>query len=338
MMNPKRSDVTLRDVARHAGVSHQTVSRVINENDHVNPETRDRVMQAIAELGYRPNAIARSMAQGRSYKLACLSPNLTDFTFAAIIEGAEREARQHGYFLLPSSVQDVSTFEALAEELVSSHRVEGLMVIYPYMDERYCHLPENSPVVFVGAHPRSQQVNSVSLDSEYAARLATQHLVDLGHKKIAMVTGPMNEDSVHERLSGFKTVMVQNGTPPDPDLIHEGDWAASSGVDAVQDFLDTGKKFTAIFAQNDRMAIGVLSALRHKGIRVPEDVSVVGFDDMPLASYFDPPLTTIRQDFTAIGEQAVHVLMNKIEKPGTPLENRVLSAELIVRGSTCPLR
>ena len=179
-----RARVTIRDVAARAGVSHQTVSRVINHNRRVSPETRAAVQAAIAELGYRPNAMARSMARGRSGVLACISPNLTDYTFASIIDGAEREARRRGYFLLSASAPDEDTFVALIDELVTSRRAEGIMVINPYADGRHTRLPQDYPLVFAGARPRTEAANSVALDDEEAAHLATKHLIDLGHRQI----------------------------------------------------------------------------------------------------------------------------------------------------------
>ena len=169
-----KSKPTLRDVAKLAGVSHQTVSRVINQNERVSPETRARVDDAIARLGFSPNAIARSMAQGRSHTLACLSPNLTDYTFASIIESAETEVRQSGFFLLSASAPNETTFATLVEQLVARRRTDGLMVINPYTDQRHTHCPKNFPTVFVGARPREQAANSVALDDEHAARVATQ--------------------------------------------------------------------------------------------------------------------------------------------------------------------
>ena len=171
--------VTIRDVAAHAGVSHQTVSRVINDSERVLPETRERVMAAIDELEYYPSALARSMASGRSHTVACLSPNLTDFTFASLINGAETESRRHNYFWLSSSVPDVASFVELVSELVTSRRVEGLVVINPYADDRHKRLPDDFPVVFIGARPREGEYSSVALDDETVGYEATRHLLDV---------------------------------------------------------------------------------------------------------------------------------------------------------------
>ncbi len=333
----KRTHVTIRDVASQAGVSHQTVSRVINNNERVSPETRARVLDAINQLGYKPNAIARFMAKGRTRSLACLSPNLTDYTFACIIEGAETEARQSNYFLITASAPDEDTFRCLVEELVASRRTEGLLVINPYIDGRHLDLPQFVPIVFVGAHPRSEEVDSVALDDWGAAHMAVRHLLELGHRRIALITGPQVEDCTQDRLAGYQAALRSAGVEPDPALMVEGDWSATSGFEAVAKLCARGINFTALFAQNDRMAIGAIRALRERGARVPQDVSVIGFDDLPLASYFDPPLTTMRQDMFGIGREAARLLIRALEDPASPRRQLRLPAELVVRNSTAPV-
>ena len=203
---------TIRDVARLAGVSHQTVSRVINQSADVTPETRERVEAAIMELDYRPSAIARSMARGETRTLACISPNLTDYTFASIIEGAELEARNQGYFMLSSSAADPESFNDLLEELVGHRRVDGLIIINPYADNRHKYIPEDFPLVFVGAYSRDGSVCSVSLDDVKVAFDATQHLLSLGHRRIAMITGPMEEDCSCDRTEGYRRAMHKAGS------------------------------------------------------------------------------------------------------------------------------
>ncbi len=332
----KTAKPTIRDVAALAGVSHQTVSRVINESERVSPETRQKVEQAIEQLGYQPNAIARDMARGSTRILACLSPNLTDYTFASLIEGAEAEARRLGYFLLAASAPDAATFATLVEQLVASRRTEGLLVINPYADERHAFLPTTVPVVFLGARPHREKVDSVSLDELAAGQAATRHLIDLGHRQIAHLTGPSVEDCSQDRLAGYQAALQQAGLPVDPGLIRETDWSATSGYQAVQAWLAGGQQFTALFAQNDRLAVGAIRALRDAGLRCPADVSVVGFDDIPLASYFDPSLTTMRQDIELSGKEAASLLVRRLEDPAAPVIHQVLQAELVVRCSTNP--
>jgi len=329
-----QSRATIRDVAALAGVSHQTVSRVINDGVRVRPVTRQRVEAAIAELDFRPNAIARFMATGSTRTFTCLAPNLTDYTFACIIEGAEHAARRAGYYLLSASAADEDAFATLVDQLVASQRTEGLLVINPYADGRHHQLPDDVPTVFVGARPREEAVDSVALDDEGAARIATEHLLSLEHRRIATICGPMSEDCSQDRLAGYQAALAAAGLAVDSDLIVEGDWSATSGHEAYQRLVRLPEPPTAIFAQNDRMAIGVLRAAREAGLRVPDELAVIGVDDMPLASYFDPPLTTMRQDLVEIGCQAAHLLIRAVENPGAERQHLRLPAELIVREST----
>ena len=332
-----RSRITIRDVAAHAGVSHQTVSRVINGSQAVRPSTQARVEQAIAELGYHPDALAQSMARGRSGYLACLSPNLTDYTFASIIHGAETEAREHGYFLMSASAPDAETFAGLIAELTESGRAEGIIVINPYADDRHQFLPTDFPTVFAGARPRQEAADSVALDDVAVARLVTEHLLEMGHRRIGMVTGPPSEDCSQDRKAGYQDALCTVELDIEPSLIVEGDWLAASGYEAFQHFFNLSDPPTAVFAQNDQMAVGVLRAARDAGLLVPDELSVIGIDDIPLAAYFAPPLTTVRQDFSAIGRQAARLLIRAVQEPQTEHEHLLLPGEFILRRSTTEL-
>lgn len=325
---------TIRDVARQAGVSHQTVSRVINGSEDVLPETRALVKAAIDQMGFRPSAIARSMARGQTHTLACISPNLTDYTFASVIEGAQTEARQHKYFILSSSASDPQSFHELIDELVGHRRVDGLIVINPYSDERFKYIPRDFPVVFVGARSHDETICSISLDDEKLAYEATHHLLSLGHTRIALITGPMEEDCSQDRTEGYQRALREAGIPIDETMIVEGDWSATSGQSALLSFVEQGRTPTAVFAQNDRMAMGVLHAARDVNLKVPTQLAVIGVDDMPLASYFDPPLTTMRQDMPLIGQKATRMLLDIIENKHTPARHLKLPAQLVVRHST----
>lgn len=329
-----RSHVTIRDVAAHAGVSHQTVSRVINGHDAVSPDTRARVQQAIDELGYQPNAIARSMARGRTGMLACIAPNLTDYTFASLIDGAERAARRHDFFLLAAAAPDETIFAALIEQLVTGRRVEGLIVINPYADGRHRHLPQNFPVVFAGARPREDAITSVALDDVAAGQMATAHLLQHGHRHVALITGPMAEDCSQDRLAGYEAALTAAGQSAQPALIVEGDWSAISGYHAFMELLHAGQRPTAVFAQNDQMAVGVIRAALENGIAVPDQLSVIGVDDIPMASFYTPQLTTLRQDFGEIGQLAAKLLRHAIRRPESHSQHLQLPAQLIVRQST----
>lgn len=343
-----RSRVTIRDVAALAEVSRQTVSRVTNGSQSVSPATRARVEQAIATLGYRPDASARSMARGRSGYLACISPNLTDYSFASIIEAAEAEAREHGYYLMSTSAPDVATFAQLMTDLTESGRAEGVMVVNPYSDERHQYVPAAFPTVFTGARPREDGADSVMLDDVAVARQITDHLISLGHRRIGMVTGPPAEDCTQDRSRGYYEALAAAGIDPDPDLIVEGNWLPASGYEAFQhwfaaagpSYSDNGRplsgdeKPTALFAQNDQMALGVLRAAGDAGVVVPDELSVIGVDNIPLAAYFSPPLTTVHQDFARIGQLAARLLIRVVEAQADEHEHHLLSGEMIIRRST----
>lgn len=332
-----RSKVTIRDVASYAGVSHQTVSRVINGSRSVRPSTRARVEEAIVALDFRPDALAQSMARGRSGYLACLSPNLTDYTFSSIIDAAETEARENGYYLMSASAPDAETFRHLIEDLVQSGRTEGIMVINPFADDRHHYLPKGHPVVFAGARPRKEAADSVALDDVSVALASTNHLLDLGHRHIGMVTGPGGEDCTQDRTQGFLQALEQAGLDFEAAPIVEGNWLPDSGYRAFKQFFVLDQRPTAIFAQNDNMAVGVLRAARDAGLLVPDQLSVIGVDDIPMAAYFAPPLTTIRQDFSAIGRQAARLLVRAVNEPEAAKEHLLLPGQMIIRRSTAAL-
>ena len=337
----KRKRATIKDVAALAGVSRQTVSRVLNNQDYVAEETRARVLSAIETLGYRPNAVARSMVAGHTCTLGCISPNLTDYTFASIIEGAQTEARRQNYFVLTGSAPNESDVEPLLEEMLR-RRVDGLLVLNPRADGRYrCFLPlieKGLAVVYVGNSPEYEPVSSVRCNDREGGFQAIGYLIDLGHTAIATLSGPQNEECALDRQEGYRQALSQAGLSYDPSLMISGDWSATSGYRATQRLLEAGCRFSAIFAQNDRMAIGAIRALREAGYRVPDDVSVIGFDDIPVASYFDPPLTTLHQLLGESGRQAARLLIETIQDPRHAPDHVLIPAHLVERASCVPLR
>jgi len=329
-----QSRKTIRDVATNARVSHQTVSRVINNSDQVSPVTRARVKSVIKELDYRPHAVARSLAIGRSCTFVCISPNLVDLTFAGILEGAEAEARGFEYMLVSSSAPDEDVFSALIDQLIPTSRVDGMIIINPYVDARHMLVPKGFPVVYVGSRSKNTSISSVALDDFEAGRAATQHLLDLGYRKISMVTGPRNEDCTQDRIAGYRLALEKAGLPDEERNIRTGDWSATSGYVAYKSLLSGGLQPTAVFAQNDLMAVGVMRAAREENIRIPSELSVIGIDDIPLASYFDPKLTTMKQDLVAIGREATRLLIDTIGNPNHQREHVKISPQLVLRNST----
>jgi LacI family repressor for deo operon, udp, cdd, tsx, nupC, and nupG len=209
-----------------------------------------------------------------------------------------------------------------------------MMVINPYVDDRYKKIPKNFPLVFIGSKARQGSIPSISLNDRLAAYEATQHLIQLGHRHIAMVTGPVVEDPVQDRCDGYSQALKDAGIEFDPSMVIEGDWSGSSGMDAIMHLIEVGRKPTAVFAQNDRMAVGVIQAARQMGIEVPKELSIIGVDDIPLASYFDPPLTTMHQDIVEIGRQAAKLLIESLEDPEVMPRFVSINANLVVRSST----
>jgi len=334
----EKNRVTLHDVAALAGVSHQTVSRVINNSDHVRPETRKRVEDAILELDYRPNAIARSMVRGSTHTLGCISPNLTDPVFANIIEGAQAEARRQGYFLLVGSASSVEDVQPLLDELLN-RCVDGLLILNARDDERYqLLLPligNGTPMVYIKNSPDGERVSSVRCDDIQGGYLATKHLIDLGHKKIGLILGRHNEQCTHERLEGYKKALQEASLPFRESLLIQGNWSSRSGTQAVEKLLEDADQFSAVFAMNDRMAAGALRGLRGAGYRVPEDYSLVGYDNVPLSELIDPPLSTVHQPLEEFGRQAAQIVIQSIRsgKKSSPVE-RCITPELIARNSS----
>lgn len=332
-----KSRVTLHDVAALAGVSHQTVSRVINNSTAVRPETRGKVEAAINELGYRPNIIARSMVSGKTRTLGCISPDLTNYVFAQIIESAQMEANRQGFFILTASAPTPKEFKPLLDELLNRW-VDGFMILNPKDDDRHALLEplhkKNIPVVFIKNSDDEEQVPFVVCNDKKGGYLAAKHLIELGHTKIATVLGPRNEECTNDRLDGFHQALEEAGVSPDIDLQIDGNWTAGSGFQAAAKLLNTNKEFTAVFTHNDRMAAGLIRGLREAGYRVPEDFSVIGYDDIPMAAFFDPPLTTIQQPLEQFGKQAARIIIEAIDTPKKDHEQVWLSPRLIER-KTC---
>lgn len=331
--------ITIHDVARDAGVSRQTVSRVINDRPDVASETRARVKEVIAKLGYQPNLIARSMKGRNTYTLGCITPNLIDYNFSRIVEAAQDEARRQNFFILTGSAPTENEVQPLLDEMLN-RQVDGFLVLNPRDDDRYKHIlsliERKIPVVYIKNTPNNELVSSVCLDDKLGGYLATQYLLQLGHTSIITILGPKNEECTLERLSGYRQAFAEAGKTPDENWILNGDWSAHSGRDAIRTFLEEKIPFSAIFAQNDRMAVGAIRMAREAGLSVPHDVSVIGYDDIPLTSFFDPPLTTIRQPMDQIGKISAQLLIETVKNINYEPRIVRLEPELIERNTCSP--
>jgi DNA-binding LacI/PurR family transcriptional regulator len=327
----------MADVARMAGVSHQTVSRVLNGSASVRPETRERVVRAVRELDYRPNSMARALVTGRSRTLGVVSFDTTLYGPASTLFGIERAAHSEGYFVSVASVTSLDRPSVLgAVEQLRDQGVDGVLLITPQETavEALLHLPRDMPVVAVEAGP-DEAVPVVAVDQVAGAAAATRHLLELGHRTVWHVAGPSDWLEARQRIEGWTTVLEEAGADVPPLLA--GDWSAQSGYDLGRR-LATVRDVTAIFAANDQMALGILRALHETGREVPGEVSVVGFDDIPEARFFTPPLTTVRQDFNEVGRQSLMLLLDEIGASQRSSERVVVPPEFKLRDSTAAPR
>jgi len=332
---PRKRRPVMSDVARLAGVSHQTVSRVINDSRHVRAETRERVEVAMRQLDYRPNSVARALVTGRSKTLGVVSFDTTLYGPASTLYGIERAAHDAGYFITIASLERLDRASVLeAIERLRMQGVDGILVIAPQEGGARALLqaPGGVPLVALEAGPHDV-VPLASVDQFAGARLATEHLLALGHRTVWHLSGPQGWPEATDRVRGWRDALEAAGAALPPAL--EGDWSARSGHELALRLVDD-PNVTAIFVANDQMALGALRALHESGRRIPRDVSVVGFDDIPEAPYFTPPLTTVRQDFDEMGRRGLRLLLDTISAPDGPPAHHEVVPELVVRASSGP--
>ncbi|SDZ50321.1 transcriptional regulator, LacI family [Asanoa ishikariensis] len=333
MPEGRRRPATMADVAREVGLSHQTVSRVLNDHPLVRPETRERVRKAIEDLGYRPNSAARALVTRRSQTLGVITFNSTLYGPASTLFGIEQAARDAGFVVSIDSLTALTaTSVRAALDRLAKQAVEGIIVIAPLSGtaEVLSALAGQLPAVVVegGAVPG---LGAVSVDQEAGARRVTRHLLDQGAATVWHVAGPGDWVEAEGRVLGWRRVLREAGAAVHRPL--RGTWSPSSGYQAGRRLADRGD-VEAVFVANDQMALGLLRAFHEAGVRVPGDVLVAGFDDVPEAAYFTPPLTTVRQDFTAVGRRSIELLVEQVAA-GRPLERRaVVPVELVVRQSS----
>lgn len=334
--NPPKH-VTMNDVADDAGVSYQTVSRVINEHPHVAAATRQRVMDAIERLDYRPNRMARTLVTNRSNTVGIVAFGSAFYGPSQMVVNIDRSLKERGYGFTMTTIRKMA-FDELRDAVheLQSRAVDGLALITPIHDidvERVRELCADTPFVMVDVAPGTT-VPSVVIDQTHGGRLAAEHLIALGHRRIAVIDGPLAWNDARLRHEAYEAVLREAGVEPGPSVA--SDWTSAGGYRGLRELLATEEPFTGPVVGNDQMALGALHALNERGFDVPGDVSVVGFDDVPEAAYFRPPLTTVRQDFTTLGQQSAETLIALMEDPASPIRQRVLAPRLIVRASTRP--
>jgi DNA-binding LacI/PurR family transcriptional regulator len=325
---------SMQDVAQLAGVSHQTVSRVLNGRANVRGQTRSRVLAAVAQLGYRPNTVARALATGRTRVVGVVTLDTTLFGPASTLHAIDRAARDAGYFLSVTQLNSIAREPVRAAlERMADQGVEGVIVIAPMTSahEALHRLPRGLPVVAVEGDPDAD-IAVVAVDQVAGARLATDHLLGAGHRTVWHVAGPADWLEARARAAGWRAALTEAGAEVPPPLA--GDWSPASGFEAGR-ILARLPEADAVFVANDQMALGVLRALHEHGRRVPADVSVVGFDDISEAAYFTPPLTTVRQDFAAVGRISLELLVEQLHTGDQVSRRRVVvPPSLVVRRSS----
>jgi len=331
MMDSKPA--TINDVARAAGVSYQTVSRVINDHPSVREDTRRRVKEVIRRLKYQPSSVARSLATRRSNLIGVVSFGSPEFGPTQMLYNIEQAAQMRGYHVSISSIPALSREElGLAVNALRRQRVDGILIIAPLLGAETGFLREFAvPIVLVDADP-SAGLPISSIDQFYGGRMGVEHLLGLGHRRLALIGGPQQWNNARQRQQGWKDTLLGAGLRPVAQVF--GDWSAKSGYAAAQALLEVGEPFTGLLVGNDQMALGALRALREAGLAVPGEVSVVGFDNIPESEFFDPPLTTVYQDFPSLGQGSLAQLLALIEAPAEAGAAQVIEPKLVVRAST----
>lgn len=302
--------VTIKDVAQAAGVSTQTVSRVINSRPDVSPSTRARVQQVIKDLEYSPNVIARSLSRGRTNTFGVVGFGLSYFGPSSVLLGIEQKINELGFSLLLSLLNefDASQIDDILRNLLS-RQVDGVIWAVPGNNRLVGKLSGrlsqfSVPVVYLNK-PKKENEVIVAMDNHLGGRLATEHLLEKGYRRIGIITGPIDWWEAQEREKGWRETMVMAGLDNLKELIVNGDWTAASGETGLKDLIAKSPDIDSVFACNDQMALGALKAARLLGLRIPQDLGIVGFDDIPEAAYFYPALTTIQQDAVSLGAIAV---------------------------------
>jgi LacI family transcriptional regulator len=331
---------TLEEVAQLAGVSRSTVSRVVNDHPNVRPEVREQVWQVIHQVGYQPHAAARSLVTSRTHVIGMIIPEavttlFTDPFFPLLLRGATDACNSHQYQLMLSLFTANADQKEIYQRILRSAYLDGVVVASASLDDPLIPnlLRDRIPFVSVGRHPNNP-VHYVDADNINGAQMAVEHLIRLGHRRIATITGPLDMIHGQDRLSGYRQALEARGIPVEEELIVEGDYTEASGMVAMQRLLPASP--TAVFVASDMMAVGALKALRQANRRVPQDIGLVSFDDIPIASAIVPALTTVRQPIERMGSIAVEVLLGVLEsspEEAAPAQRIVLPTELVVRAS-----
>jgi DNA-binding LacI/PurR family transcriptional regulator len=342
-MNKNRR-VTIKEIAKIAGVSTQTISRVINDKGEVSPETRKRIQDIIDQYGYKPSAVARSLSKQRSYTIGIVTAGLKYMGPSMILNGIADEADDLGYALMLKKLPrfDSQNAQPIFEALLAQH-VDGILWAVPEVGDNQKWIKEGNtslpvPFIFLTAPPRPD-ISSVDYDNYLGGKMATEHLLQQGYRKIGHISGPLEWLSARQRKKGWEDALQESGINPLEMPCVEGKWSSASGVPAFNSLLANDPGIDALFVANDQMALSVLQIACQRGIRVPNELAVVGFDGLAESEFFWPPLTTIFQDLHALGSVAVKEIVSTIEsrynnEDGFEVKQINLRPQLIVRESS----
>jgi LacI family transcriptional regulator len=341
---PRRSKITMDDVARAAGVSIQTVSAVINNKSGISEKTRLRIRKIIARLDYQPNLLASSLRGQRSFTIGVLIPSITNPFYPELVRGIEDEAQRHGYSLFLCNSDEDPQKEVNYLHLLRRHRIAGLIAgtinEHPAWTQALNNLAAQgiSIVLLLGSSRPSEKISLVTTDDQEGFVKVTSHLLDLGHDRIGMIMPPPNPKGTEPRVTGFIQAHASRGRTVEPELLVRGGWHFTEGQEGAAQLMRLPVPPTAIVAPNDMAAIGAITKLKELNVKVPEDLAVVGFDNISIAQWYDPPLTTVDQPRHQIGERAMQELLKRFENPGAPAEVVTLETSLIIRHSSGGLR
>lgn len=328
---------TVIDVAREAGVSPSTVSRILNGTARVSDAKRDAVLAAIKRTNFAPNQMAQGLKKGRSMTIGIVVQDISSPFFDETLRGVDDGLKDTGFTSVIVSGHWNAQEESDRIRLLLARKVDGIILLSGRIsNETVLQFSHHRPIVSTGRDLLSKSAIGFKIDNEYGANLAVRHLIELGHRRIAFVSGPPTNNDANERLAGYARALREAGIEQDANLIVEGDFHEASGLLAVNRLFDTQQQFTAIFAANDLSAYGVRLGLYRKGVRVPDDISLVGFDDLPGSAYTAPPLTTVRQPIYDLGRIATKALLCLID--GEVMQGKVPPLELVVRETTRRLR
>ena len=331
---------TIKDVARLAQVSISTVSHVLNGTRFVSEDTKEKVNSAVEALGYKPSALARGLKTNKTHSIGMLTGSNANPFFAEVIHGVEACCYERGYHLVLCNSEDDLEKQASYLKTLEEKQVDGMMIMSSHSDPAFFDLlrrkqeqKDYCPMVILDSHPSGLNADIITEDPINGAYQATRHLISKGHKDIACICGPFTYSPSSERLEGFKMAMHEANLSTPEQWFIEGELTAKSGYDAVVNLLRQSKHPSALFVGNDLMAIGAICALQTKGLKVPEDVSVIGYDNIDLSAYTSPPLTTINQPKAELGRLAANTLIDRIENKVKTTTVKVLKSELIERKS-----